>query len=151
MLAQVFREAGARAGVDAQEACGGKACENQEGRGEGWGEPSDLTAAAPGRRGQEEAWVRTVSGCSRFAERFARQMVGSLSQGHLLEESAILQDLQSAQSLSGSSPGKVWLQTSAVAGRRSCSWAIGQFMPHSRRSRGRHFMPPPWSRESGGS
>lgn len=34
-------------------------------------EPSDLP-----RRGQEEAWVPRVSGCSRFAERFAGPMGG---------------------------------------------------------------------------
>lgn len=47
VLVQVFREAGARAGADAQQACGGKAC----------GSLRTSHGRAP-RRGQEEAWVR---------------------------------------------------------------------------------------------
>lgn len=65
VLVQVFREAGARAGADAQQACGGKAC----------GSLRTSHGRAP-RRGQEEAWVPRVSGCSRFAERFAGPMGG---------------------------------------------------------------------------
>lgn len=41
VLVQVFREVGARAGADAQQACGGKACGSQQGREEA-AEPSDL-------------------------------------------------------------------------------------------------------------
>lgn len=48
VLVQVFREAGARAGADAQQACGGKACGSQQGREEAAGAFGPPTAARQG-------------------------------------------------------------------------------------------------------
>lgn len=114
VLVQVFREAGARAGADAQQACGGKACGSQQGREEAAGAFGPPTAARQGggrrRPGCRES--RAVAGLQRGSP----GRWGSLSQSHMLEESAFLQDPRSAQSLSGSSRGKVWLWTSAAAG-----------------------------------